>query len=259
MTKEGRYLYCIIQLNRTKSFGPMGIGNRNDNVYTINYRDIACVVSNSLVTKYSITRENTVAHQRVLEEVMREFTLLPVRFCTIADSKDNSNDLEDKIKEKLLKERYEEFKDLLGYMNGKVELGLKAIWNKIETIYEEVVKETPEIRRLRNTLISIPPEKTRSERIMLGEMVKSALDEKKGREWKIIFEALKKFSIDTRMNKVFGDRMVLNAAFLARSEKQKAFDEEVNNLEKRYNGKMSFKYVGPVPPYNFVEIVVAWG
>lgn len=254
--KEGKYIYCIIQTDQPRNFGPIGIGSRGDEVYTINYEDLASIVSNSPITKYPITRENTIAHQKVLEEVMSDYTILPVRFCTITDSKDNSIDLEEKIKEKLLKERYSEFKELLNYMDDKVELGLKAIWNNIDAVFEEVLKENAEIRGLREILINNAPEKTYYERIKLGEMVRNALDEKKERETKRIFEALKKLSIDTRNNKVFGDKMVLNSAFLVNNSNQEAFDDEVNNLEKRYDGKMRFKYVGPVPPYNFVEIVV---
>jgi hypothetical protein len=43
------------------------------------------VVSNSPITKYSVSRENMFAHEKAIEEVMKEYTVLPVRFCTITE------------------------------------------------------------------------------------------------------------------------------------------------------------------------------
>ena len=40
-TKEGKYIYCIIDSYRQQSFGPMGIGGRGDQLHTICFNDIA--------------------------------------------------------------------------------------------------------------------------------------------------------------------------------------------------------------------------
>ena len=82
--KEGKYIYCIIALKEARSFGPIGIGGRGDEVNTIVYDDIAAVVSNSPVISYAVSRENMLAHEKAIEEVMKKYTVLPVRFCTIA-------------------------------------------------------------------------------------------------------------------------------------------------------------------------------
>lgn len=256
---EGTYLYCIIRADKPESYGHIGIGGRGDEVYTVNYKDLACVVSNSPETKYAVSRDNTLAHQRVLEEVMKGNTMLPVRFCTIANSDNGKADLEEKIREELLKERYDEFSELLAYLDDKVELGLKAAWMSMDAIYEEVVKENPPVKKLKSSLINKSPVKTHYERIKLGEVVKKAVDEKREKEGNVIFNGLKKHSVDTRRNKIFGDRMLLNAAFLIERSSQEEFDKEMERLGEKYDGRMKLKYVGPVPPYNFVEIVVKWG
>lgn len=255
-SKEGQYLYCIIGTDKERSLGPIGIGKRGDEVHTISHRGIACVVSRSPVVTYPISRENTISHQKVIEEVMREYTVLPVRFCTIADS-DGIADPERKIKQ-LLEKRHGEFKDLLNRMDGKVELGVKALWNDMETIFGEILEEKGEIRRLREAIAAEPPEKTYYERIKIGEMVRSALEEKKEREGGEILRVLKKLSADLRTNKTHGDKMILNAAFLVDKANQAEFDRKMNELESRYRERMKLKYVGPIPPFNFVEIVVVW-
>jgi hypothetical protein len=60
------------------------------------------------------------------------------------------------------------------------------------------------------------------------------------------------------VNKVITDRMVLNAAFLVHREQQASFDMAVQTLDAEMGKRLIFKYVGPVPPYNFVNIVVNW-
>jgi len=63
--QEGKYVYCIIETGEPRSFGPMGIGGRGDDVYTVNYRGLAAVVSNTSLMVYDPTRENVFAHEQV--------------------------------------------------------------------------------------------------------------------------------------------------------------------------------------------------
>ncbi len=50
--------------------------------------------------------------------------------------------------------------------------------------------------------------------------------------------------------------MILNAAFLIQEVKEPEFDEAVNELDKKYGDIMTFKYVGTLPPYNFVNLSI---
>jgi len=197
-----------------------------------------------------------IAHQEVMEEVMKYYTVLPVRFSTIAEGR-GSLSPEKTIKNEVLKNRYQEFKDLLKEMEGKVELGVKALWTDINVIFAEIVEENREIRILKKKLALENPLKM-NQKIKLGEIVKSALDDKKNREGREILNCLKGISHDFRTNKTFGDKMIINAAFLVDVNQERVFDEKIEELRTKYNGRITFKYVGPVPIWNFVEIVVTW-
>ena len=48
--------------------------------------------------------------------------------------------------------------------------------------------------------------------------------------------------------------MILNAAFLVDRAQEQAFDEHVKETSRKYEDVLSFKYSGPWPPYNFVNI-----
>ena len=254
---QGQYLYGIILCPESDhnpaempQFTTLGIGERGDPVYTIHFMDLAAVVSNSPIMEYDSSRRNMMAHTLVQEEVMRSFTMLPVRFSTMAPGAEA-------VKEKLLKRRFGEFHGLLQQREGRVELGLKAFWYE-EVILQETVDQNPQIRRLRDSLMGRRPEETYYERIRLGEMIENDMGRKRDEDAERILTPLRPLVVETRVNKTITDRMVLNAAFLVEERRQGEFDEAVKKLDEGMGKRFIFKYVGPVPPYNFVNIVVAW-
>jgi hypothetical protein len=249
-TPMGKYMYCIIRSPEPCQFTTLGIGERGDIVHTVHFMDLAAVVSDSPVIEYDSSRRNMMAHTLVLEEVMQDFTILPVRFGTVAPSPEA-------IQEKVLKRRYGELNGLLNEMEGRVELGLKAFWYE-EIIFREIVEENPALRRLRDGLMGRPAEETYYERIRLGEMIENAMWKKRDEDAEKILVPLRPLVYKTQANKVIMDRMVLNAAFLVDEARQAEFDETVERLDKEMEERLIFKYVGPVPPYNFVNIIVHW-
>src|SRR3989304_1162256 len=148
LAPEGKYIYCIIKNKDFIDFGPLGIGERGDRVYTIPYRDISAVVSDTLKKKYPVARENLIPHERAIEEVMKTHTVLPVRFSTIAED-------EGKVKKILERER-DRFIDLLKDMEGKKELGLRAFF-KEGVIYKDILANHEEIRVKKKRLATEPP------------------------------------------------------------------------------------------------------
>jgi len=61
---------------------------------------------------------------------------------------------------------------------------------------------------------------------------------------------------EVKVNDKYGERMILNAAFLIKNEKEVEFDQVINALDEKYRNLLSFKYVGTLPPYNFVNLVI---
>jgi hypothetical protein len=186
----------------------------------------------------------------VLEEVMRDFTLLPVRFGTVAPNAEA-------VQEQVLQRRYDELNQSLGEIEGRVELGLKAFWYE-GAIYEEIVAENSPLRRLRDSLRDRTPEESYYDRIRLGEMVEAAMERKRNVDSEKVLDRLRPLVYKSRTNQLITDRMVLNAAFLVNQDREAAFDQAVQALDADMGKRMMFKYVGPVAPYNFVNIVVHW-
>ena len=90
--------------------------------------------------------------------------------------------------------------------------------------------------------------------MQLGRLVEAAMEEASNRYVTDVHEQLKDVSVASRSNKVIGDRMILNAAFLVDRKDEKQFDERVKAISLQYEDLLNFKYTGPWPPYNFVNI-----
>jgi hypothetical protein len=250
-TRMGKYVYCIARCSEPHHFVNRGIGERGDAVETIHFRELAAVVSDSPVIEYESSRRNMMAHTLVLEEAMSQFdTMLPVRFGTVAPG-------EDAIVQKVMERRYGEFHGLLQEMDGMIELGLKAFWYE-GIVFQELLDQNPDIRQLRDKLNGRTPEETYYERIRLGELIESAMWKKRDVDTEAILSQLRPLVERTKANKVIIDRMVLNCAFLLKRTNQPEFDQTIQRLDEQMGKRIIFKYVGPVPPYNFVNLVVSW-
>lgn len=247
--KEGKYIYGIIRHSAPIEYGQMGIGNRADMVYGINYKNITAIVSNSPIIQYEARRVNMMAHEKVLEEVMKRFTVLPVRFSTISEHNDDSGIL------KILEKDFEKFDNLLTKMEGKKELGLKILAHDA-AIYESIIEKHDDIRLLRSKLINLPVDKTHYQRMKIGEMVAEALKKEIANYKNIVLDVLNPLADDVKINDNYGEMMILNAAFLINNISEPEFDKAVYDLDEKYGKIMTFKYVGTLPLYNFVNLVI---
>src|SRR5688572_26521059 len=64
---------------------------------------------------------------------------------------------------------------------------------------------------------------------------------------------LRDVAVAARQNKSIGDKMIMNAAFLVQRDSEAAFDAKVKEIGAYYD-KLTFRYTGPWPFYNFVNI-----
>ncbi|HEX7183119.1 MAG TPA: GvpL/GvpF family gas vesicle protein [Thermoanaerobaculia bacterium] len=241
--RSGKYVYCIVQTTESLRFGPIGIGSEPAEVHTVNYKDIAAVVSDTPLEVYDPTRENVLAHERVNEVVMRDFTVLPMSFSTVFKT---SEDIVE-----LLRTAYDAFRDVLGKMRDKVEFGLKVLWEP-EIVIQEIEKEDENLRLLRQE-ISSQRGSTYFARMQYGRLVDSLLQQRSEQLVSDIFNALGSVSVASRVNKPIGEKMILNAAFLVSRDRESDFDSKVKEIDAKYEN-LKFKYTGPWPPYNFVNI-----
>jgi hypothetical protein len=241
----GKYVYCIIRLDSPREFGTIGIGEGANRVYTVHYRDLAAVVSDTPIVIYDPTRENVLAHEFVNETVMREHTVIPMSFGTVFRSEEDVTEL--------LRSTHQAFSDVLDKMQDKIEFGLKVLWDR-DKVIADLERSNDEIRRLKDEITRNTQSSTYFARMQLGRLVEGALEDTGNAFVSDIHETLKEVAVASRSNKPIGDRMIMNAAFLVERHREKDFDEKVREVSRKYEDLLTFKYTGPWPPYNFVNI-----
>lgn len=240
MGGAGKYVYCIMEDGPLADMGDSAI-------YTIPYRDLAAVVRDTPLPPPAPTRDHLVGHLRVIEQVMAVKTVIPAGFGTIATT-------ETEVRDRLLAARYDELHAALAYLEGKIELGVRALWRDLPSVFSEIAAEHERIRALREWIAARPTAHTHQQRIELGRMVAEALAQKKASEGAEILDALAPLAAQVRTGPLVGDRMVLNAAFLVERQREPNFDQCIARLGEQQADRLFFRYVGPAPPFNFVDL-----
>ncbi len=262
---KARYVYCIINGDQRRVFDQEGIGGPDNQVYAVPYREISAVVSDMPPGAPGPTIEHVLAHEGVIEEVMAEHTVLPLRFGVVFAS-------EARVKE-MLEENYRGYKENLARLHGKVELGLKVLWGeeeirrnveraneRVARFREEMTGRIQELKRVRETpgmrgkdyYLRMKLEKDVAQ---LEQLVREEMETTREREALHVFEDLRGRAEDARLNRLLDQRMILNAAFLVSREEIEGFSRRVEELKSANAEKgMEFALSGPWPPYNFARL-----
>ncbi|MDP1538471.1 MAG: GvpL/GvpF family gas vesicle protein [bacterium] len=268
MIKEGKYIYSIIQDSNppatlpsaspmgpyeNRSFGFVGINNREVNL--VHYKDITAVVSNTPVINFDrldkkeLTK-HIATHQKVNEELMKDYDLVPMTFGIIAPSSDEVL--------RILEKAYLQFKTALKNTAGKAEFAVQVCWDP-KKLLEELISTNLEIQKLKQkvalkgSIFGMPT------KLKLGKLIQKEAEIRRQAFINDIHASLRNLSFDSTSNKLIDDEMIANFSFLMEKVKEPELDKKMQELGKKYEGKLRFKYIGPMPPYSFVNINLSLG
>jgi len=185
-------------------------------------------------------------HQRVLERVLADSTVVPVKFGTVVEN--------DQQISNILETGRKEFTNALERYTGKVELDLAASWVDLHAILTEIADDEAVIAM--KARIASQAEPTMEQRIKLGQLVKQLLDKKSENIARRLVVALRAKWPDIIVNPTRDDSVILNAAVLIRPSEEAEFDQIIEQLNRSYGGRLNFRCVGPLPPYSFATAEV---
>jgi hypothetical protein len=250
MQRDGKYIYCIIASDYDVNFGPIGVGGRGDLVSTIGFDGLCMVVSDHPLSRFVVNPENMLAHQKVIEMVMKEFrSVLPIRFGTIAATPDEIRNL--------LNRRYSEFMELLKQFENKVELNVRGTWKNMGMIYKEIDKEHVELQKIRVEIEKLDDKEKKSLKIAeAANLVEHALIEKKEKEAEKIIDAFRRSVFEFKHNKTSGDAIFMNTAFLINCGREVEFDNIMADMGVKYQDRSDFVYTAPLPIFNFIDLKI---
>jgi hypothetical protein len=246
-----KYIYGVIRGGEEAAWDISGVGDSGP-ICVITWQGLSCLVSDYPGKELgSLSKEEIIrfllSHQTVVEHVMREHAVLPMKFGTMLASSDEVHEL--------LSQGRQQFVDTLAWIQDKVEVEVAATWDT-ERVLREISTE-PEIMRARDVAASGPEQSSLEDRIRLGKMVKVSMDRRRDSCRKRMVEFLKPVAVDVQPNALVSDEMVMNVAFLVERANQEEFDSRVRQLNELFHDQINFRIIGPLPPYSFATVEVA--
>lgn len=246
----GTYIYCIAHaepfVNEQMPLHSEAIGGPEYPARILSSGDLAAVVSDVPARRLDVKRGLLMTHEAVVIETMDWSDVIPLSFGTLA-----TND--EAVVERLLQAASDDLHQQLKAIEGCIELDLKVLWSR-ERLFEEIVAENERIRALRDTIASASV----NVQLELGQLTSEMMASKSDQEVQAILDELEPLAVEVRLNRLLTDVMVLNAAFLVEKTRLAAFDKQVSDLTATEEGRLIFRYAGPVPPYHFVDVSVSW-
>ncbi len=253
MTDQSKYIYSIIRENENRSFGPIGINNQEVNL--IPYQNIAAVVSNTPVInfdrldKIELTKYVAI-HQKVNEEIMKNYEIVPLTFGMIAPS---SNEVS-----RILEKAFLQFKTVLRKVTGKAEFAVQVRWDP-KRVLEELASTDSEIQKLKREISSKSSIFGMPIKLKLGRLVSEKIEARKQEYVKDVHTTLNAIACDATFNKLIDEDMIANLSFLMEKIKEPELDKKMQELGQKYEGKLRFKYIGPMAAYSFSNINLGHG
>ncbi len=247
LTDSKCHLYAIIQCGDALIFDKnngLDVPLRN-----IPYQEIGAVVGDFIPGQSAITPENVLHHERIIEQLMHHFTLLPVRFGTIL--------ADDREVVALLAARYAAFRRNLARVANRVEVGLKVLWPG-EEIRQEIEVASPQVARIRAEVDLAGPGrnyllKRLQAQAVIEEMRQRAIDLSK-----TINRTLLVHAAEGTSDPLVSLYLMMSGHYLVERARVEPFRQAVAKLESEQRdpkGTFSLRFLcsGPWPPYNFID------
>jgi Gas vesicle synthesis protein GvpL/GvpF len=215
-------------------------------VWLVEVGDLAAIVSDVPGDDAKATRDQALAHARVLEAAVEDAPVVPLKFGTVCPG-------DEQVGKGLLEERHDELAEVLKRVEGHVQMTLKVTYDE-QAVLREIVDSEPEIGRLREaTSGSQEEDASYNDRVRLGELVNTALEQRRERDSADILEALKSVAASAVVEPLEQEFMVLNAPFLVERKRTEEFEAAVDEVAEARSERMHFRLLGPMPAYHFLE------
>ena len=208
------YLYAIVDR-----------GGRSPRVHGIGGADVSLqrlgaveVAFSALETAPAPTEEGLWQHDAVVEALMRDRAVLPVRFGTLLRDAELP----------ALAWREREFLTALDHVRDKVEFSIRAVWPVDEAPRENGQPAAADLR------------------------TRVAVARRASAEFDALHEPLASFAADAVVDASHADRRELAAAYLVPVQRAEAFGALVERLTRDFAG-VTLACTGPWAPYSFVS------
>lgn len=238
---EMLYLYGVVAPATISHLGRVGIGGAD--VYALGCGQIDALVSWLPPAAVDFSTEAVMAHEQVLVQALPAGAILPAAFghlfATEAELSEHLEPAAVPMREKLT------------YLQGRIEVGVKAIWRK-DTFLDDIA--TPELHELVEQARA--SERDPSLTMQVGELVEDLVGRRRSQYVAQICPQLEAIALEMNLSDPLTPRMIFNAAFLIEADAYDGFAQRVNQIAAPYAERLDFQFSGPWPPHNFARLNV---
>jgi hypothetical protein len=190
-------------------------------------------------------------HWSILEQVVQETTVLPIRFGTMMVS-------DDAVVADFLAPAHDGLRAGLDVLAGKVQVTVKGTYVH-DALLRGVVARSAAIARLKAEVDALPEAASYAKRIQLGELVSAEVDRQRERDAALVLERLEPLAVASRAESASGLDGAVNVAFLVERDGIDAFGAAAVALADELSDRISLRSIGPLPAYSFTpEGASAW-
>ena len=229
-------------------------GRRDEPIRLVSDDELAVIVSD-VDAVASAGRSDLLAHAHVLEAYVEHATVIPMQFGVVLPH-------DDVVREQLLEDDREQLLMLLELFDGQVQLTVQGVHHE-EPALREVLRRSPALMSERERLRGLPEDLDQEHQLRLGQAVEAALLELQAEDREMILDRLAPMALAVADNDTPGAHEVINAAFLVERDSRETFDVAVGELRRDVEARIRLRYVGPQPPYSFLDAAqageLAWG
>lgn len=246
------YIYAVVPTAERQPLEVAGVWPPEPQVRTIRGDALSAVVGAAPPIDFrALSRDDAVrcllAHQRVVESVMRTSAALPVKFGTTLP--DQAAVVSMLVRGAMV------LAPPLAEHSQHVQIELVVSW-KIDDILREVAAEDIVVQ-LKDRIAAQVGGATSDQRLAVGKAVKESIDRRRESCRSRIVTTLRPVAADLVENALMDDRMVANLALLVAKDAGDALDRRIVELDEEFGKRLNFRCIGPLPPYSFATVEVS--
>ncbi|WP_223838422.1 GvpL/GvpF family gas vesicle protein [Saccharopolyspora pogona] len=241
---RGVYVYGIVYHREKLPEELPSVGDGEAEVDLASYGKLSALVSEVQLSRPLGTREDLLAHERVLDALAAEATVIPMRFGSVVSNKEA-------VINELLAPHEGHFNETLSELAGLVQFTVRGRYAN-NTHLREIVSEEPEIQELRAVVQDMPEDAGYAERLRLGELVNNAVVRKREVDTETLISSLENSSAAFVSHAVAGEDDAMHVAFLVDREAVAQFEHELDELGGQWGGRLNLRLIGPLAPYDFL-------
>lgn len=243
-------LYGILPGQLTLDFGRTGLGG-GMRVHSLPGKQVSMLVSSyqgpplNEIPKPNLLRLLT-TYQQILERALVAYPVLPIKFGTMLRSLDEAR--------RVLTTYDGQFMQALEHLGDAQALEVVATWNLPAVLAE--IQQDPAVTRFIAEIMSKAQQDPRDGRIEVGQFVHALVEQCRKVHQQRLLKVVGPHIRQMQANPLFSDEWVYNLSFLIDRYQMAHFMGRLEDLDEEYQNQLSFRQVGPLPPYPFFSIEI---